>query len=125
MSTIDKSDRISQKLGCISTTNEARSFLFVYRRRKYIDNSKNNSKSTRPRNRRALSRNPQSIWCRHAHRVPFPSRQSRSTLQILFLSSYMSIFLSSNPYFQIYEWRGSEKTRLAHSFVRTGSELLA
>ncbi len=37
----------------------------------------------------------------------------------------MSIFLSSNPYFPISEWWGSEKTRLARSFVITGSELLA
>ena len=37
MSTIGKSDRISQKFGYISTINEAGSFLFVYLRRKYID----------------------------------------------------------------------------------------
>ena len=40
MSTIGKGDRISQKFGYISTTNEARSFLFAYLRRKDIDNSK-------------------------------------------------------------------------------------
>lgn len=43
-----KSDQISQKFGYISTTNELRSFLFVYLRRKDIDNSKNNSKAQGP-----------------------------------------------------------------------------
>jgi len=37
MSPIGESDRISQKFGYISTTNEAKSFLFAYLRRKYIN----------------------------------------------------------------------------------------
>ncbi len=48
MSTIGKSDRISQKFGYISTTNESKSFLFVYRRRKYIDISLKTQKAQGP-----------------------------------------------------------------------------